>query len=350
MTEFTSSSWHSYPSIFNLGHKAVQDLLKGPVNVEEKVDGSQFSFGNFENEDHTGETWGLRVRSKGAVMNIDAPESLFKEAVDTVKSLKDLLHPNWTYRGECLKKPKHNALVYDRTPKGNVILFDVNTGDQEFLSYEDKSKEAERLGLEVVPLLYSGLLEEIGAFRGFLETVSVLGGQKIEGVVVKPLNYDLYGRDKKVLMGKFVSEAFKEVHNRTWGENNPSGNDIIPQLVARLSTQARWQKALQHLREAGEIEDSVRDIGKLMREIPEDVKKECEEEIKDYLFSWAWPHLKRGISRGAPQWYKDHLLRQQFEREADIPAFLEGRLLPKELDSNGSLEVKGQADGFVDQV
>src|SRR6267154_6260155 len=202
--EFKSSSWHSYPSIFNLGHKAVQDLLKGPVNVEEKVDGSQFSFGRFEDNERVGgllpneavfydrPEYELKVRSKGAVMNIDAPESLFKEAVDTVKSLKDLLHPNWTYRGECLKKPKHNALVYDRTPKGNVILFDVNTGDQEFLSYEDKRKEAERLGLEVVPLLFTGMLEEIGAFRGFLETVSVLGGQKIEGVVVKPLNYDLY--------------------------------------------------------------------------------------------------------------------------------------------------------------
>lgn len=332
--EFKSSSWHSYPSIFNLGHKAVQDLLKGEVNVEEKVDGSQFSFGKFENEDHTGEPWGLRVRSKGAVMNIDAPENLFKEAVNTVKLLQDQLHPNWTYRGECLKKPAHNALVYDRTPIGHVIIFDINTGDQEFLSYEDKRKEAERLGLEVVPLLFSGNLTEIGAFRGFLDNVSILGGQKIEGVVVKPTRYDLFGRDKKVLMGKFVSEAFKEVHSKAWGENNPSGGDIIAQLVARLSTQARWQKALQHLREAGKIEDSVRDIGKLMVEIPEDVKKECEEEIKDYLFSWAWPSIKRGISRGAPAWYKDHLLRQQFELEGrEPPAYLEEKLAQ-------------QADGF----
>jgi hypothetical protein len=35
------NSWHSYPSIFTLGHSAISDLLDGPVCVEEKVDGSQ---------------------------------------------------------------------------------------------------------------------------------------------------------------------------------------------------------------------------------------------------------------------------------------------------------------------
>ena len=39
------STLHSYPSIFNLGHRAVAGLLGGPVIVEEKIDGSQFSFG-----------------------------------------------------------------------------------------------------------------------------------------------------------------------------------------------------------------------------------------------------------------------------------------------------------------
>lgn len=39
-------SFHSYPAVFNLGHKAIESLLtSGPVIVEEKIDGSQFSFG-----------------------------------------------------------------------------------------------------------------------------------------------------------------------------------------------------------------------------------------------------------------------------------------------------------------
>lgn len=329
------SSWHSYSSIFNLGHKAVQDLLKTSVNVEEKLDGSQFSFGLFNVQEAQG-TDGtvlveagleLRIRSKGAVMLLEAPEKMFSKAAETVKELKDTLHPDWTYRGEYLAKPKHNALMYDRVPKGNIILFDIEIGEGEFLKYEDKKAECDRIGLECVPLLYQGRIETIDRFREFLTTVSVLGGQNIEGVVVKPTNYDVYGRDKKLLMGKFVSEAFKEVHKQAWGESNPSSGDILTRIGSSLGTQARWQKALQHLKEAGKIEDSVRDIGLLMKEIPEDIKKEEEENIKELLFSWAWPHLRRMAASGCPAWYKDHLLRLQFERDpASVPAWQEAKL------------------------
>jgi hypothetical protein len=315
------SSWHSYSSIFNLGHKAIQDLLKGEVLVEEKIDGSQISFGLIETDpgdssyspDEAGLS--LRVRSKGAVMHPDAPEKMFTEGVNAVKAIQHKLHPNWTYRGEYLKKPKHNSLVYDRIPRNHVIIFDINTGEEEFLSYEAKKVEAERLGFEVVPLLYSGMVEEIDAFRGFLDTTAILGGQKIEGVVVKPVNYDLFGRDKKVLMGKFVSEAFKEVHSTTWKQDNPSSGDMLAIIGAKYCTAARWNKAIQHLREAGQLEDDVRDIGKIIKEVPEDIKKECEEEIKDALMGWAWPHIRRVVTRGLPEFYKERLLAKQFEKE-----------------------------------
>jgi hypothetical protein len=164
------------------------------------------------------------------------------------------------------------------------------------------------------------MVEEIDAFRGFLDTTAILGGQKIEGVVVKPVNYDLFGRDKKVLMGKFVSEAFKEVHSKTWKVDNPSVGDIIAVIGARYCTAARWSKAIQHLTERGEIEDSVRDIGKIIKEVPEDIKKECEEEIKDALMGWAWPHIRRVVTRGLPSWYKEHLLSKQFENEPQVEA------------------------------
>jgi len=333
------SSWHSYCSIFNLGHKAIQDLLKGNVLVEEKVDGSQFSFGVFEElqaiapkyiEDatelrvlepailDTDLVKQIKVRSKGAVMHPDAPEKMFTAAVETVKRLADQLHVGWTYRAEFLAKPRHNALAYDRVPAGHVIIFDINSGEEEFLNYADKVTEAQRLGLEVVPLLFEGIITDIIGFRQFLETTSILGGQKIEGVVVKPTHYDLYGRDKKVLMGKFVSEAYKEVHSSSWKADNPSSGDILALIGAKYGTAARWNKAIQHLKEAGLLEDDVRDIGKLMAEIPIDVKKECEEEIKEFLFGWAWPHIRRQCSRGFPEYYKELLLKKAFEVNDDL--------------------------------
>ena len=137
------TSWHSYPSVFALGHKAIEELLLDPVLVEEKVDGSQFSFGRFDGE--------LRVRSKGKEMIPDAPEKMFQLAVDFVRTLD--LREGWTYRGEYLSKPKHNALNYDRVPNGNVILFDINTEEEGYLSYENKKSEASRIGIEISPFL-----------------------------------------------------------------------------------------------------------------------------------------------------------------------------------------------------
>lgn len=306
-------AWHAPQSIFNLGHRAVIDLFTVPVQVQEKVDGSFFAFGIFP--EYVGEE--LKVRSKGAVMIPDAPESLFKPAVKAVQDRLSLLHPGWQYRGETLVKPKHNSLAYDRTPKDNIILFDILTDEESYLPYEALKAEAERLGFEVVPQLYKGKVENAEQLRKYLETTSILGGQKIEGVVVKPLE-PMYGPDKKMLFGKFVSEAFKEVHRKSWGESNPGPKDIVLRLGEQYANGARYQKALVHLREAGEIEDSPRDIGKLVKEIPADVKKECEDEIKEALFKYAWPHISRIIVREVPSWYKDQLLRKNFEKEFSI--------------------------------
>jgi hypothetical protein len=320
------NSWGSYPSIYNLGHKLVADLLNHPILVEEKVDGSQFSFGLIEVEDASKSMsevievdkrlYSLRVRSKGAEMIPDAPEALFRKAVESVKERLHLLHLGWTYRAEYLAKPKHNTLHYNRVPVGNLIIFDISPSYGEFLGYIDKKAEAECIGLECVPSLGTFGAGELmlEGFREFLTHESVLKGQKIEGVVVKPLGYNLFGPDKKVLLGKFVSEAFKEIHRKAWGESNPGPSDILQRIGESLRTPARWNKAIAHLRERGQIEDSPRDIGKIIIEAQADIKKEAEEEIKDELFKWAWSHLKRASTAGLPEWYKEQLLKLQFER------------------------------------
>jgi len=300
---------HSYSSIYNLGHAALVELLKGPVIVEEKVDGSQFSFSKSE----AGE---ISCRSKGAELNILAPEKMFKRAVDTVQELAPLLLPGAVYRGEYLNSPKHNVLCYNRVPAKHIILFDISIGPEVYLTSANKEAEAARLGLECVPLLFQGVIIDPVALRTLLDCESVLGGQKIEGVIIKPLNYDLFGRDKKVLLGKFVSEAFKEVHNKTWDAQHktPGTQDIITLLATQYGTAARWNKAIIHLKEKGLIENSLKDIGQLMKEIPEDVLKECEAEIAKALFDWAWPQLRRRLTSGLPDFYKEHLLKTQFEQ------------------------------------
>lgn len=298
----TMDSWHSYPSIYALGHRALRDLLLDPVLVEEKIDGSQFSFGKFVD--------GLRCRSKGAELNLYTPEKMFLKAIETVRELEPLLVPGWTYRAEYLAKPKHNTLAYDRVPEKHLILFDISTGLEAYQSYNLKRNEAQRLGLELVPALYYGEITDPDEFRTLLDTPSILGGQKVEGLVVK--NYSRFGLDKHVLMGKFVSEAFKEAHGVAWKGSNPNARDIVQTLVAAYRSPARWAKAVQHLQEAGLLKDEPSDIGLLMKEVLNDIEKECAEEIKDALYNWAWPKIRRAASAGLPEWYKEQLLEQQF--------------------------------------
>src|SRR5438445_2697648 len=116
------SEIHSYPKVWALGHGACQGILDDPVRVQEKIDGSQFSF----MKEGAGV---VHYRSKSAVVRPEDP-GMFAKAVVAVREVEHLLVPLWTYRGEFLMKPKHNVLAYERTPRGNVILFDINM-DQE---------------------------------------------------------------------------------------------------------------------------------------------------------------------------------------------------------------------------
>lgn len=292
----------SYPSVYNLGHKLVLDIFQDPVIVEEKIDGSQFSV----SKDVNGV---LSMRSKGAEIFEDAPEKMFNKAVETAKRLD--LHPDWVYRCEYLQKPKHNTLCYERVPNNNLILFDINVGIEEYLNYEEKEIEAERIGLECVPILYEGIVTDINALKLLLDTTSILGGTKIEGVVIK--NYYKFTPDKKAMFGKFVSEAFKEVHQREWHKSNPTQGNILQETILRYRTPARWMKAIQHLRDAGTLEQSPRDIGNLIKEVQADVLKECEDDIKEMLFKHFWKNICRGIVAGLPEWYKEELLKLSFE-------------------------------------
>lgn len=299
-----TSGWNSYPKVYNLGHPAIEDLFKDDVTVEEKVDGSQFSFGKFDGE--------IKCRSKGQQINIDAPEKMFFWAVETVKALKDNLEDGWTYRAEYLQKPKHNTIAYERMPNAHLIVFDINIGAEAYLNYGDKEAEANRLGLEIVPKLWEGDIFNPEMIEALLETDSILGGTKIEGIVIK--NRHRFGRDGKPLFGKFVSEKFKERNSKSFKERNPGPKDIISVLIDRFRSEARWEKACQYLRDSGNLKNEDKDIGMLVKEIPDDILSECSEEIRDLLMEWAWPQIKRGVIRGMPEWYKKKLMEAQFEK------------------------------------
>lgn len=293
----------TYPKLYTLGHRALANVFFESVEVEEKVDGSQFTFGNFDGA--------LKCFSKNCLLYEDSVPALFQPSYATAKRLYDegLLQPGVVYRGEAMCAPKHNTLCYGRAPKGNIVLFDVMVGTEHYLEHADKVIIADTFGIDVTPLIYKGPVNGQAQLEAMLDRVSFLGGQKIEGVVFK--NYTRFGLDGKPLFGKLVSDAFKEVHNKEWKKTAPNKKDIIEMLVDRYKTPARYDKAVQHLRDDGRLTESPKDIGPLMGECLKDILAECGDEIKDAVFDWAWKQIGRGIANGIPQWYKEKLAKAQ---------------------------------------
>ena len=294
----------AFVKIFSIGTDYIKDIFNEEVEVSEKIDGSQFGWGKVNGE--------LFIRSKGAQLFVDNPNKMFQEGVDYIRSIEHLLPEGIAFYGEYLKKPKHNTLIYNRVPKNHIILFGAKhvVGDT-FTSNLDYY--ANELDLEVVPRV-NVKIYDLEQIKSFLDTESCLGGPKIEGVVVKNYNraFLLGGQPIPMMCGKFVSEIFKEVHKARWNKEE-NGKGRFQTFCDSFKTDARWEKAVQHLNEAGQLEHTPRDIGKLFKEIAEDIESEEKEAIKDWLWNEYRKDIIRAASVGFADWYKSKLLNRAFE-------------------------------------
>ena len=303
---------HAFPKIFAIGTVYIKDIFKEEVEITEKIDGSQFNFGKIDGE--------LFMRSKGKQIFPDAPEKMFTLAVNYVLSIQDKIPNNTTYYCEYLNKPKHNVLTYERVPINNLILFGVSDTSSAFISnYENLVESAVNLSIEFVPRIFSGKIDDPQTLLKFLETDSILGNTKVEGIIIK--NYKrpflLGGMPIPLMMGKYVSEKFKEKHDKNWGKENTSKGKW-QLFVESYRTEARWLKTVQHLRDNGELKNSPRDIGKLIIGVKEDIKDEETEIIKNFLWKEFSGELLRKSTAGLPEWYKKYLLKNSFEQKDKI--------------------------------
>lgn len=291
-----------FPKILHIGDKQIADLFDGPVEITEKVDGSQLGFGKVGGR--------LFVRSKGKEQDLDNPDKMFVEAVEYVKSIEERIPDNYTFYGEYLQKPKHNTLAYDRIPKNHIALFGVfNFNTKTFASFGVIEAWAKELDVDTVRLIKSGVSSPEEVLQLVNGTVSMLGGQSIEGVVVKAYKPWMFlGQiPLSVMSGKYVTEAFKEVHIKNWKAEN-TGKGQLEVAVSQYRSEARWNKAIQHLRDAGNLDGSPKDIGNLIKEVRKDVVEEEKENIKDVLYRIYEEKFLRASVEGLPQWYKERLV------------------------------------------
>lgn len=264
---------------------------------------SQFGFGK--------ENGRLFARSKGKEQDLDNPDMMFELGVEYIKRIADLIPDNMTFYGEYLNKPKHNTLAYDNIPKNHIALFGAyNSATREHFSMSYVEAFAKKFNMDTVPVLYRGseatpemVLELVK------DRVSYLGGQNIEGVVVKAYKPWMFlGQiPQTVMSGKYVTEEFKEVHNKNWKAEN-TGKGKLEVAISQYRSEARWNKAIQHLRDDGRLTESPKDIGELIKEVRKDISLEEKENIKDQLWSIFKNDFLSYATSGLPQWYKEKLV------------------------------------------
>lgn len=291
-----------FPKIWALGHKNIQDIFSGYVELTEKIDGSQFVWG-FD-KDGT-----YFARSKGVMIDLDNVTDLFQPVVEWSRNLglgTDC--PNTVFYGETLKTPKHNSLAYNRIPKNHFILFGVaDYAGETFCQIHSTLEEyADRLGCEAVPLLYSGEGASFEMVEELLGKESILGGPEAEGIVVKSYrDYMIGGQWIPLMAGKFVTEKFKEVHGKNL--EYKSGKHKTAVLFDRYKTEERWAKAVQFMRDNGDLLGEPKDIGGIMKRVNQDVEEECMQEIKDALWDIYRKDFIKNSTHGLPQWYKEQI-------------------------------------------
>lgn len=257
--------------------------------LTEKIDGSQISWHKTDNQ--------LYIHGKNTqIYPSEQPiQKTYKGAVEHLLSVQASIIDNTYYYGEALQIPRHNAIKYDRIPKGHIVLWAVKNLDGLWQNLSNLEAHANTIGIECssVPKQENG------------QTISQLGGIA-EGVV-----YSCISEDKKTITKyKDVAESFLEVKKDLKERKKAMRgvkNDAWAEFKDRFRTQARWDKSIQHLRDAGVLTNTEGDIGLLFKEVMQDILLEETKTIEEFFNKTFRKELLKHATTGLADYYKEFL-------------------------------------------
>ena len=288
---------YQLPKVKALGQDRSHQALSmaGSYRIDEKIDGSQFTFG--KNTD--GQVW---ARSKTRYLDLVNPDKMFAQGVAEVLKAEARLVPGWTYVGEYLQKAKHNVLCYSRVPLNHVVVFDVVDNDGLFLPYHQLVEHVAFLkAFEPVACQADvNWATVVGFIASVNEPIdrSQLGGVS-EGIVIKAGDHV-----STRIIAKIVADRFHEVKtDRTERSQKNPDNDLGIALANKYCPAARFQKAVQRLRENGQASGDMTDIPKLRAELVSDLEGECMELIKDELYKKFRKGILQNSLKPLADWY-----------------------------------------------
>ena len=256
-----------YPKIYRLGHKENENIFSsGRIYVEEKMDGAN-----------------VRWKREGNIIRYGSRRKELTD-VDDVGQFKKFrewvlgfdfgeLKKGYEYFGEYMIP---HTIHYDWDKVPIVLGFDIYDLEKgRFLSYDEKVKEFERIGVLVVPLVDERDVSEID--DKYLENIipeSRYYNGQAEGVVFK--NYDLQ------IFAKLVAEKFKERNEKVFGGSKKKAakeGDNEKYLLEKYVPVRRVEKVIQSL-----VDDGYELDMKLMKILPRRVLDDVIEEEGTEIF------------------------------------------------------------------
>jgi hypothetical protein len=290
-----------YSEVENIWNPSAKQLLGQRVFVQEKLDGSQFAFSR------------EGARSKRKELLEGAVPDLFAPAMKWVSENVHRIGRGAVFYCEAIAKPRHNTLTYDFAPDNGFVVFDIEE-DGQWLSVGECSMICTLLGVPYAQVFeHAMVLERWDQLEEFLEHESILGG-RIEGVVAKPIDRSILDpHSGRPLLVKVVRPEFREKNQEAQKEfkRTASLDSQLKDLVELYKTDARFEKAVQRLRDESQIKGELRDLAVLIPEVTRDILKEEENAFKEVLWTAAVKQIRRRVSAWLPEWYKERLLAQQ---------------------------------------
>lgn len=268
-----------YHSIVRLGHKSTVDVLNigDYIVIQEKIDGANASFRK------DGDV--VRAYSRNKELNEENTLGGFYQWVQENVKAEDL-HEDAIYFGEWLNPHKVKYPDYEK----QFFLYDIyDTETERYIGFRLVELQAEKLGLNLVPVFYDGeyqSFEHLESFVGKTALGGMLGDKQTgEGIVVKNVNYeDRFGRQ---LFVKLVVDDFREVQKQKKYKNPNEALTPEAILAHEVITQPRIEKLIYKFKDEGLISANIekKDIGFIFKNVNtyvwEDVLKEESDQITE---------------------------------------------------------------------
>lgn len=301
-----------FPKVLGLGQPLLSEIFDDPIDLTSKIDGSQCRIHLTESNVQCGSKNVDMADMKMFDLAYQQADRIWKEKVW------------WTFGDditlftEFLNKPKHNVLKYDRVPRNNLYLFGA-LNDGKHLKTEELIELANELQIEPPHIIVSQVkIDNPDDLNKYLETESVLGGTKVEGIVIRnsykfypPLLVSTMVFADYPLVGKLVRDDFKERLNKEWS-GKKQREAPLSKVTTEFLTEARFHKVIQHLADEGKITYEMHNLKSIIPEFYRDLVDEEHDEIVKVAMEEFWRQLKRKCDNVAVQEWKKFLIKKQF--------------------------------------